>query len=239
MGKEDFFHTPVRRPGSNNVYRVSGMLRHMLNRRDWRDFSVWRLTPENLTRVAVERTTDSFAVERDADGTWWFSEPTSGPVDSEKVQNWTRRVATLKANEFEEASDPDMLTTFGLTSPSARMSVAAEDGSSFTLAFGNLEPEKKQYYAKRTDDPQVYRFYEYTYNDVLKKSADLKPAPKPKPTPRPVPTPTPPPAPGRPTTGPARLTPPTPGDAAPTTPPMAPVPPLAPPPDGPTTAPLP
>jgi hypothetical protein len=107
------------------------------------------------------------------------------------------------------------------------------DGSSFTLVFGAMDPKKKQYYAKRTDDPQVYRFYEYTANDILKKSADLKPVAKPKPAPPPPPAPT------QPTTGPAAVPTPAAGGAATTTQPAVPVPPPAPPPDGPTTAPLP
>jgi len=188
----DFFHTPVRKPGSNNVYRVRGMLRGVVGRRNWRDYNIFRFDVASLRRISVRTPEESYTIERDGQGgPWRFSEPTSAPVDTRTVSVWTQRIANLRAADFEPTTASEMLTTFGLTNPQAWVSVELDDGSSYTLVFGKLDEKRRQYYAKRNDDAQVYRIAQYLYNDVLKKSNLLKPKPKPTPRPASKPKPTP------------------------------------------------
>jgi len=175
----DFFHTPVRRPDSNKVFRVKGMFRGILQRPTWRDQNIFRLNAQELRRVKIQRPDESYAiVQETTTDLWHFCEPTSEPVDSQQVQGWLERIARLRATDLQPTTGTDMLTTFGLTSPTARLSVELNNGSSYTLVFGNQNLTTKQYYAKRLDDPQVYRIDSRTYSDLLRKSAELKPKPE-------------------------------------------------------------
>lgn len=185
----DFFHTPVRKPDSNNVYRIRGMLRSLLRRPSWRDFNILRLDQGSIQRVTIRAPDEVYTLEREMpDGPWHFAEPTSAPVDTQTVNVWLRMVANLRASEFEPTTGTDALTSFGLAQPHASVSVEMEDGTSYTVVFGNQVG--KQYYAKRLDEPQIYRVRDFTYKAIIKKSADLKPRAKPKPPQPPKETPT-------------------------------------------------
>lgn len=227
--ERDFFHTPVRKSDSSNVYRVPARLASVVRRPNWRNHSILRLDVGSLRRVSVRRSEESYTIERDeATDTWRFSEPTSAPaerrVEMRMAQAWVQQIANLRAVAFEPPTDADMLTTFGLTDAREQLSVALDDGSSYTVIFGNLDPKRKQYYVKRLDDPQVYRIAEYTHTNILKNSADLEPKPKPTPPRIPFPSPTTPAA----TTGTVDVTTPTKTSTAPSSPPAA----LEPPPKG-------
>jgi hypothetical protein len=229
--QNDFFHTPVRKPDSNKVFLIRAMFRGVLQRPTWRDQNIFRFDAQALRRVTVHRPDESYAIMQEATTSpWHFCEPTSAPVDMQQVQSWVWRVARLRATDLQATTSTDMLTTFGLTTPTARLSITLDNGSSYTLAFGGLDPKTNQYYAKRIDDPQIYRIDQRTYTDILRKSDELKPKPAiPTPT-EALTTPTTPSlispkappsreAQPRPTTGTARLTPPARMPKAPTPPP--------------------
>ena len=213
--ERDFFHTPVRKPDSKNVYRVRARMTGIVRRPSWRDHNIFRFDQASLRRIAVQRADESYVVTRDeATNTWRFSEPTSGPVEERMTQMWVQQIASLRAADFEPSTDADMLTTFGLADPREQVAVTLDDGSSYTVVFGNFDPKRKQHYVKRLDEPQVYRVPEHTHIGILKKSADLQPKPKPTPPPLPTPSPTTPTV----TTAPAPVTTPTEASTVPSSP---------------------
>jgi hypothetical protein len=196
------------------------MFRGVFQRPTWRDQNIFRLNAQDVRRVAVRLPDESYAVMQETTTSpWHFCEPTSAPADVTQVPPWAWRIARLRAIDLQPTSGTD-LTTFGLTAPTARLSVSLATGSSYTLIFGRMNPANNQYYARRLDDLQVYRVDQRTYADIVKKSAELKPKPElPPPAVSPttptVPAITPPVPPGikrvpqGPTTGTARTTAPT------------------------------
>jgi len=174
--QRDFFHTPVRQSDSNKVFRVRAILQGMVRRSSWRDDNILRLDPATVQRVAVQQPDDSYVLVRETPGSsWHFIEPTSAPANTEMVQSWVQRIARMRASDFVHASSPQMLTTFGLTTPRARLSISLDNGSSYTVIVGNQHPATKQYWTKRVDDPQVYSIDQGIYADSLPRSANLKP----------------------------------------------------------------
>jgi len=180
--EHSLFQTPVRKPDSEKVYLVRGMLRGLVQRRDWRDHYIVKLEPGQIKQVKVQRPEESYTVERDLPaGTWHFSEPTSAPVDAPTVEGWVQQIARLQTTEFEPTSNTDTLTTYGLTTARSKITFVLDGGSSYSVVFGNLDARRQQYYAERLGVPQVYRVAEYFYTNSLRKSADLKPKTLPPP----------------------------------------------------------
>ncbi|MCX8038661.1 MAG: DUF4340 domain-containing protein [Candidatus Sumerlaeia bacterium] len=204
--ERDFFHTPVRKPESNNVYLIRGMLRMVLQQSDWRDRNIFRIDLASVRRVAVHRADESYALARESEGApWHLVRPTSVPLSAEKVQPWLQQICMLYAQDLEPPATTDTLTSYGLTASSTYLSLGLDDGTTKTLIFGTANA-RKEYYVKRADDPQVFRLAEFYFTNLLKKSDELK-------APAAPPLPPAPPAPAvRPTTGPAHAA------TAPTTP---------------------
>lgn len=190
----DFFHTPVRRPGSSNVYSIRGMLYRIVRQPDWRNFNIFRYDLPQIRRVCVRAGDERFAVARDSEAApWYFTEPTSASVDMQTMQSWLQQISYLRASDFVEATtSTEMLTSYGLTASTAQLSVGLDDGSSHTVVFGNFDETRRRYYAKRLDDPQVYWVSQSTHNLLMRKGDELKAKPPPKPPalPPPVPRPT-------------------------------------------------
>jgi len=177
--QNDFFFTPVRRPDSNKVFRVKAMFRGVLQRPTWRDLNIFRLDAQQVRRIAVQRPDQTYALAQETTTSpWHFCEPTSAPADLQQVQSWVWRVARFRATDLVPTTGTDMLTTYGLTAPTARLTISLENGSSYTLVFGRQNPANNQYYARRLDDPQVYSVDPRTYADILKPSVELRPKPE-------------------------------------------------------------
>ncbi len=181
--ERDFFHTPVRKPESNNVYLIRGMLRMILQQSDWRDRNIFRIDLASVRRVAVNRTDESYAIARESEGApWHLIRPTSEPLSAEKVQPWLQQICMLYAQDLEPPATTDTLTSYGLTASPAYLSLGLDDGTTQTLIFG-IANERKEYYVKRADDPQVYRLAEFYFTHLLKKSDELKATPAAPPLP--------------------------------------------------------
>ncbi|MBM3334969.1 DUF4340 domain-containing protein [Candidatus Sumerlaeota bacterium] len=217
--ERDFVYMPIRRTRDTNVYRVRGMLVPMLRQYQqwqWRDTTIVRFEPESVRRVAVAQTGNSYAIERSTtDQTWMFTEPTSGPADNAKVLEWLNRFSRLGsqgAAELEPPASPDMLTTFGLTPPRSAISITLDSGASYTVLFGDKKRDADQYYAKRADQPQLYRLPAWIHDQALATSATLRPAPAPVETATTLPAVT---------TGPARVISPVKTPSATTSPPVS------------------
>jgi hypothetical protein len=182
----DFMHSAVRKPDSDNVYRVRSQLRMAVGMRDWRNMSILFSNPESVQRVSVASPETSYTLVRgEGEAPWRFADSTSASLIQPQVDNVVRAASMLRASGIEPTTATDSLTSYGLAHPTASLSVALKEGTSYTVYFGASRPalNRLEYFAKRADQKWVYRVTEADRNVALRKKEDLlqKPPAAPKP----------------------------------------------------------
>ncbi len=116
---------------------------------DWRDRTIWRIDPKEVTALTVERPAGSYELVRN-DGTWKLTKGGS-PIDEKKVEQLIRKLSAIYAAGFASADDPR--TQF--KRPAIQVTLATKDGKTYELDVGGSN-NLKQYYARRAGDEQVY-----------------------------------------------------------------------------------
>ena len=117
----------------------------------WRDKTVWRVSPNLIKAVSVERNKSTYKIERDEKGAWAASEPNKDAVDQKKADSLVRSLSYISALGFASESDPAAL----FQDSSGKITLFLEDGTKRSLKIGKTN-NLKQYYAISEGDSQIY-----------------------------------------------------------------------------------
>ncbi len=115
---------------------------------------VFTFEPEELQRLSIDRIDGPPCVaERDETGAWRIVEP--NPTIAPFQLMWERVAANLAQlmNEHTVAAQPGDLGQYGLDPPELVTSGQTQDGLSFELRFGVLEPTQRHRYAQLDGGP--------------------------------------------------------------------------------------
>ncbi|MBI4238999.1 MAG: DUF4340 domain-containing protein [Deltaproteobacteria bacterium] len=151
----DFLSSYVRAGDAPNVYLVRQQLRSHFPTRlaPWRDKVIWKLDPDLITSVQLDRKTGNLAIAKQPDGLFARSDvATPTPLDAAKLREWFSGWTGLNAVEIAETADPK---TTGLDDTKDRLIVKLQDGTERMLLLGKAATHGS-YFAKLADRDTVF-----------------------------------------------------------------------------------
>jgi hypothetical protein len=172
-GEEDFY---VKKADSPQVFLVKKYNLERINKRpvEFRDKTICNLATDNVTQVAVARSSDSFTLVKDpkktGDDAWKLSKPAGVTLDGSKVNNIVSAFKEWKASGFAEDNAP---AATGLAKPTATV-IAGAKGGACNVKVGSETADKQSYYVTATGAPDVFVAPKWSVDRVLVKLDDLK-----------------------------------------------------------------
>ncbi len=128
---------------------------------DWRAHYVMSFDPRSVVELSREGRMElageaPLPVELRAvlDGEWRATAPFQAQLDARAVGGLINAIATLRAEAFIDAPGP--LDFYGLERPAVRLSVTDASGVTQSVRL-SPEPQGEMWYAKREDQPYIYR----------------------------------------------------------------------------------
>lgn len=139
---------------------------------DFRSRNVFDFPIETVTRIAtrVANTATTPAQECEADfkdGKWMLQKPLIARASGSDVKDLLNKILALRVTNFV-TDDPGNLAQYGLTSPSATLSVTIGSDDEGVLQIGSPVPGKQgQVYAQRLKSNAIVTLEQSTVNDVI------------------------------------------------------------------------
>lgn len=165
----------VKRADEPFIYAVDAKIADWLpaGHLSWRARRLTDLTPEQISRLVLERPSARTVLERGGDGAWRLLEPAQGVLDTDSLQRLLDAFTQLRAQEFLREGR-DNLAEYGLDAPEARLTVVAGE-KTHTVALGKLR-DADQRFAFWDEPPLVFTVWT-AQADVLAKDLVTVPAP--------------------------------------------------------------
>lgn len=134
---------------------------------------IFRFPAENLTRLQVERGAMCYTLTRSADGEWQMVEPEGAAVSTGAARAIVTDLARLRAEDVVARDEfahhgldqPDLTVRFELTGSEATTQPAPTQAEAHMLRVGRADGVT---YARRDDDPIVYRLDESVHESMTK-----------------------------------------------------------------------
>jgi hypothetical protein len=128
---------------------------------DWRSHSLMSFDPRTVVELSRQgklllegEAPLDLALEASLDGEWRSTAPFVAQLDPRLVGTLVATVASLRVEGFLDSPGP--LEFYGLAEPLLRIEVVDARGASQALRM-NPEPQGEMWYAKREDQPHIYR----------------------------------------------------------------------------------
>jgi len=129
-------------------------------------------------KVHLKRGGFTLTVVKGQDNKWLFEGPAKEEADGSRVETFIRKIESLEAVEFIDS--PAELSTYGLDTPQAEVTVWTKDGEKekeSRILVGKEDPEKKQVVLKNPDLDTLFRMDSAFLSDFPKEAKDWRPAP--------------------------------------------------------------
>jgi len=173
------FDVFLRREDSGEIFLVPSFIPIGTTPAEWLDRSLVRFDPTTARAFSIERADgERVRVEKGEDGTWRIVEPTPGPANPGKVDEWLR---AFGYSSMKDVAGVGGGSAFGLDAPSVRVQAELQDGTTREIWFGSRNETKEVHASKGAGDPFVYLVQEFTYDQLGKSAADFAEAPPPPP----------------------------------------------------------
>ncbi|MCX7701465.1 MAG: DUF4340 domain-containing protein, partial [Gemmataceae bacterium] len=166
---------------SPSVFVIRKDLRDRLDQDSlsYRVKDLWTLTAEDIAQLTIERGTDRVELRREA-GAWRITQPFDAPANQTEVRPILDSLASLRIEGYE-AHTTDELDGYGLGQPALRLSFSAREGTGdrahgsrhWTLLLGKPVPGKSEIYAKREDEPAIFRIADPLLRQAGRTALDL------------------------------------------------------------------
>ena len=112
-------------------------------------------------------------IKKDASNRWTMTAPETLRVDQDVASGVASSFAGLTLDRLVEEKASD-LSAFGLQSPTAEISVTANDNKTQRLLVGDETPTGGSFYAKLDGDPRVFAIFSGAKTGVDKTAKDLR-----------------------------------------------------------------
>jgi len=170
IGKEDKGQTYLRKIGDAKVYRAYGLSRSAFEKAPaaWRSKVVLSFRDNDVEAIEIEREGKPVRVARNGKA-WKIEKPRAAPADEKKVQDLLSTLSNFWAADFAAQAKPEET---GLAQPTLKVSVQLKGKGARTLVVGK-QNAKGEYFAKRSDRPQVYLLASWQLPRISKTFEDL------------------------------------------------------------------
>lgn len=166
LGRREF-NSYVRRPGEESVFTVEGFLPPAFNKpvADWRNKTIWKLNPDEISRVDFMYPADSsFSLERAGQRRWAIAGDTLEPGGASSLIS---RLGTLRAGGFVDSLAKENFGT-ELYAIQLRM----ENGVQKTLRLRIPSGDNTLFHATATDFPYVFTLNKSSFESSVLKSRE-------------------------------------------------------------------
>lgn len=151
----DMFSTYVRREGEDEVYLVGSHIGAVIpaDVMSWRDKKIWRVKPEDIKGVEVERgLSEGFVISKNEDGIWQLTSPQKEKLDPKKVQKFLKDISKLDAERFAFVFDK---TETGLEKPKLKLTIETSSGRK-NLLVGDADKQGYVYARLESNGNEIY-----------------------------------------------------------------------------------
>lgn len=122
---------------------------------------------------------ESLEVKRNGEN-WELSRPGGMELEQAKVQNFVESISSLSGQASIPLSELS-LNDAGLSSPKLKMVIFGSEGQKEVLLFGDLTVGESTRYVHKEGTDYITVIYDYVYQDLAIRPADLGPDPSPSP----------------------------------------------------------
>jgi len=137
---------------------------------DLRDRAVLHIGGDTVQSVEVKNASGEWAVARNKDE-WNFAGPAGAPADSTKVNAVVGAVVTSRMQSIasEKSDNP---AKYGFTNPAVTFTARDNKGQTLRLEVG--KKDGKEYFARDTSRPTIFRVNETLYKELNQTRKDLR-----------------------------------------------------------------
>lgn len=180
MGKNgpDFRSQYIRPVGSDEVYQIPDYLKSVFDvSRIWRDRTIMSFDREKVARLVFHPAdSETYSVEKRADGSYVFSGPDSLPAKPAPIESAVRSLAALRADAFPDATP--IAATVGLEPPRQEVEIYLADGGYQAFKVGNEASPGRVYVAADGRDT-IYLLTQGRISALIPKLDSVKESPAP------------------------------------------------------------
>jgi hypothetical protein len=178
IGKEEGQDVYVKRPDSPRVWKIHKYEadRIPMSASSWRDKTVMKLDPRDVTKLDVVKGTDHTVIERVDDKTFKGTTPAGLELDQQKIGSWVGALANITATKVVETPDPK---TDGFDKPTAIVTVFKKDGTAIKVTIG--AKKETSYFVRVGDSPTELMVTENLLSGVNKGTNEFRKSPPPAP----------------------------------------------------------
>ena len=165
----DYSHTYVRKPGSEEVYLAEGPISYAFVRpkTQWLDKTIFSFVPGTINSVEFDYGENALKIWR-GDSVWYKGSPPyrdSGVTDSIKTDLFLSTLGTLKANDFANAADSGMIN---FDNPSLTLKVTLTDGTVRSLIFAAENAETSRVFCRMPEYDDIFVVYKSKFENIKK-----------------------------------------------------------------------
>jgi len=173
---QDFSHTFVRKPNSDDVYLANGLISYVYNRKrtQWYDKTIFSFVPGSISDVEMIYPDKSYKLALH-DSIWYISKnphQDSIVADSMKAEAFINSLIRIDAIDFANASDSGLID---FKNPPLILNVTLSDGSEHRLTFAKENPEESRIYCKKPEYDDIFVIYRSKYANYKKTFVDFIP----------------------------------------------------------------
>ena len=172
----DYAHTYVRKPGSNDVYIADGGLTYTFNRQptQWLDKTIFSFVPGTIESIEFVYQDKACRLSR-GDSYWYISKrPYSDSLmaDSLKTRAFVGQINRIVAADFTNATDSGMIDFGDL---SLTLTIKLVDGTTHTLRFARVNENSNRIYCRKPDFDDTFVIYKSKFDSFKKEFSDFLP----------------------------------------------------------------
>jgi hypothetical protein len=174
---QDYSHTYVRIPGSNEVYIADGVLTYTFNRKraQWLDKTIFAIDPGTVRNIEIVHSEKSYKLWH-GDTDWYIAkEPYKDSIiaDSSKAGVFLTQLCYLKASDLINANDSGKIN---FDKPSLKFDLSTADGSRHMVEFAEIKDSTaSRFYCRKADREDTLVVSKPIYSTLSKEFADFMP----------------------------------------------------------------
>jgi len=165
----DYAHTYIRKPESNEVYLAEGLITFAYKRKltQWLDKTMFSFAPGSIQAVEMDADKKAYKLWRGESGWYVGARPyrDSSLADSIQAAVFVATLRTLSAKDFVNAADSGMID---FNNPSLNLTVYLIDGTSRSLTFAAVSEETSRVFCRMPEYNDTYVIYRSAFDNIKK-----------------------------------------------------------------------
>jgi len=165
----DYSHTYIRKPESDEVYLAEGLITYAFKRNvtQWLDKTLYSFGADKITAIEIDADKKAWKLWRGDDG--WYVGPRpyrdSSLADSMQAAVYVGSMQTLVAGDFVNAADSGMID---FDHPSLNLKIYLADGAVISLTFAALNEGTSRVFCRTPEYDDTFVIYRSKFDNIKK-----------------------------------------------------------------------